>query len=161
MKILVISDTHRNIRNLLELMKLLKNIDRIIHLGDLVSDAQDIQSIFEKIPVDYVAGNCDFFEDNIPTDKILHLKEKKIMLTHGHNHGVKRSFDRLEKIILKEQVDVLLFGHTHAPCIEFFGNSILFNPGSISEPRSNSIPSYGILEIDDKGKFHATINYLK
>lgn len=161
MRLLVISDTHRNIRNFLSIMEKLKDIDGIIHLGDLVSDARDIQSIFENIPLYYIAGNCDFFEDNILTEKIIKIANKKIMLTHGHNHGVKRGYERLRKIIEKEELDALLFGHTHAPYIEYIENAVLFNPGSISEPRTTRFPSYGILEIDDKSQLHATIMYLK
>lgn len=161
MKILVLSDTHRSIRNVMSLLSDMKDVDRIIHLGDLVRDAQDLESIYDKIPVEYVAGNCDFFEGDIPKEKIIQLHGKRIFMTHGHIYNVKRTYEDIVNQFSEKKVDVVLFGHTHVPYLHYIGEGILMNPGSINEPRDGGKPSYGILEIDEKGKVHATLNQLK
>ncbi|PKM94064.1 MAG: metallophosphoesterase [Firmicutes bacterium HGW-Firmicutes-1] len=161
MKILVISDTHRHIRNVIDLVTKITDVDRIIHLGDLVADAQDIESIYGRIPIDYVSGNCDFYETIAPKEKIISLLGKKILITHGHYYGVKSGYKEIGSVALQKQVDAVLFGHTHVPYIGYVEDVILMNPGSISEPRRSMKPSYGILEIDDKGVLHATLNTIK
>ncbi|PKM50921.1 MAG: hypothetical protein CVV02_09400 [Firmicutes bacterium HGW-Firmicutes-7] len=161
MKILVISDTHRHIRNVIDLMSKITDVDRIIHLGDLVADAQDIESIYGKIPIDYVSGNCDFYETNAPKEKVISLFGKNILLTHGHYYDVKSGYKEIGLIAMQKQVDAVLFGHTHVPYIGYVNDLVLMNPGSISEPRRGRMPSYGLLEIDDQGRLHPTINAIK
>lgn len=161
MKILVLSDTHRSLRNVIHIMSELTDVDRIIHLGDLVRDAQDLESIYNNIPIDYVAGNCDFFEGNIPKEKIIEVRGKRILLTHGHTYNVKYTYEDIIRLFQFKKVDVVLFGHSHIQHLQYIGEGILMNPGSISEPREGRKPSYGIIEIDDKGKVHATLNQLK
>lgn len=161
MKILVLSDTHRSIRNVINLMSEMTDVDKIIHLGDLVRDAQDLKSIYNNISVEYIAGNCDFFEGNIPKEKIMLIHGKKILITHGHVYNVKRSYEEITNLFYSKHVDVVLFGHSHIPYLHYVGDGVLMNPGSISEPRDGRMPSYGIIEIDEKGKVHATLNQLK
>ena len=58
-------------------------------------------------------------------------------------------------------VDIVMFGHTHKPIIKKSGGVIAVNPGSISYPRQEGRkPSYIIMEIDEKGELHFTINFL-
>lgn len=161
MKILVISDTHRHIKNVMKLLTVVTDIDRIIHLGDVVGDAQDLESIYSTIPIDYIAGNCDFYEYDVPKEKIVQLMGNKIFLTHGHAYDVKRDYDKIASVALEKQVDAVLFGHTHAAYCGYANDIVMMNPGSISQPRDGKMPSYGILEIDLKGKIHASLNQLK
>lgn len=161
MKILVVSDTHRHIQNVLKLMSDITDVDRIVHLGDVVGDAEDIESIYTNIPIDYIAGNCDFYETDVLREKILDLCGKKILITHGHLYDVKRGYDKIMQTSLEKNVDAVLFGHTHMPYIGHCKDVILMNPGSISEPRLGRLPSYGLLEIDDKSVIHVTLGQLK
>ncbi len=161
MKILVISDTHQHIQNVIKLMDIITDVDRIIHLGDVVGDAEDLESIYPKIPIDYVAGNCDFYELTVPKEKILKLMGKKILITHGHAYDVKRGYETIARRALSKEVDAVLFGHSHVPYIGYVKDIVLMNPGSISQPRDGKMPSYAVLEIDEKGKIHVTLNQLK
>ena len=48
----------------------------------------------------------------------------------------------------REQPDICVFGHTHQPRAEWFGKTLLFNPGSAG-PRRFKLPrAVGILDID-------------
>lgn len=151
MKILIISDTHGHIGNALKLIKEIKNLDRIIHLGDLEKDAEDLDHLC-RIPIDYVAGNCDYCT-NAPYDKVISFYGVKIMLTHGHMYKVKWEERTILREARKRQVDIVLFGHTHVAYHKQHGHITLFNPGSLSLPRDGKRPSYGLLEIAEDGKF--------
>ncbi|GHU33402.1 hypothetical protein FACS1894166_08770 [Bacilli bacterium] len=51
----------------------------------------------------------------------------------------------------EENVDVVIFGHSHTPYIDDRHKPYLFNPGSIALPRNNEFQkSYGIIEIENK-----------
>lgn len=157
MKILVISDTHKNISNVIKVMNNIQHIDRIIHLGDNIIDAEDIESIY-NIPIDYVAGNCDFYLDNYPIEKIINLYNNRIYITHGHLHKVKWEYDTIFAAGKEKNVNVVLFGHTHKSFLSYNEDIIIMNPGSISQPRGDKTPTFGILDIDSKGKIHPTIH---
>jgi len=150
MKILVISDTHGDIKKAEEVIKKNKdNIDLIIHLGDYFRDAQKLSSIFPDIPIEYIYGNSDFLIDNVPAEKVLEYNGKKILMTHGHRYSVKWDYSKLEKKAEEMDLDMLLFGHTHVADVMEKQGRYFVNPGSISDPRSDSSESYAIIEIKD------------
>ncbi len=61
----------------------------------------------------------------------------------------------------KKGVNIILFGHTHVGMEKNVRGITLFNPGSITLPRDGKGPSYGVLEIEEDGKFHLTIKNLR
>lgn len=159
-KILVISDTHRKINHVIDLIGQISDLNHIIHLGDVVEDAQDLIAIYD-VPFDYVAGNCDFYNRTAPLSKIVEICGKKIYITHGHQENVKHSLGNLAYIAESQNFDVILFGHTHQPILTYHKDTIILNPGSISEPRNLKFPSYAIIQIDSEARIHATLNDLK
>lgn len=161
MKILVIGDTHRRIEHVVDLIYDLKDIDRIIHLGDLVGDARFLEETLPNIPIDYIRGNCDFLDFDVPEEKVVLISGKRIWFTHGHDYDVKRTYHRICEKAEINKADIALFGHTHASYIGHHENLLLMNPGSISEPRDQYMPSFGIIEINEKGEIHPTINRIK
>ena len=68
--------------------------------------------------------------------------------------------------ILKQEArargaQIVLFGHTHRPVIDYTDDVIAVNPGSISYPRQEGHrPSFVMMELDRFGDAHFTINYL-
>jgi uncharacterized protein len=159
MKILVLSDTHGEIDKAVEAIEKNRDIDLIIHLGDYFRDAQKLESMFPKIPVEYIYGNSDFMIGDVPAEKMLDIKGKRIFITHGHRYSVKWDYNRLHKKAEESNADVLLFGHTHiAELIEEKGY-LLINPGSISEPRSEDNESYAVIEIDE-GRIRSRLVYV-
>ena len=156
-KILVVSDTHRKIGPLIDLIGQIKDLNHIFHLGDLVRDAEDIEAI-TNIPIDYVAGNCDFYESQLASKKVVLIKGKRFFLSHGHDLGVKHSLENLRALARDEKYDGVFFGHTHTPFLEYEADTLILNPGSLSEPRNSSSPSYAIIQIDDKACIYATLS---
>ena len=144
-RIIVFSDTHKNIEPCIKLIENIKDIDMIIHAGDHWSDARELEGIFPDIPVKYVKGNCDFAL--APLEELIETEGKKIFVTHGHLYDVKLQPDRYDTI--KERgielgADVVVFGHTHIPYNINLGNITLLNPGSVKYTRN-----FGIIEIEN------------
>lgn len=154
MKILILSDTHHQVIECRELIRSLGKIDLIIHAGDCTSDAKDLQREFPHIPIQYVKGNNDFF-DNEPTDLTFTVHNKKIFVTHGHTYGVKYGLDRLYNKAKFEDYDLIVFGHTHSPMTEFVGKCTIINPGTMGYyPKT-----YAIAEILDDTIYTSILEY--
>jgi len=147
---LVLSDTHGDSYTVKKTIEKYPQIAGVIHLGDYYRDAQNIKLHYHELDVIMVPGNCDFIYD-IPSDKILEIEGKRILLTHGHSYNVKSGIELLERKAIKENIDLVLFGHTHCPLHEYRSNITFVNPGSISYPRGFHTPTYGLLEISKKG----------
>jgi predicted phosphodiesterase len=47
----------------------------------------------------------------------------------------------------REQPDICIFGHTHRPKLEWFGKTLLFNPGSAGPKRFSLPRGIGLLTI--------------
>ena len=86
--------------------------DQIIHLGDIMDDAEKIARAYPKLPVCRVPGNCDGWTTAVPKKQIV-LGGASILLAHGHQWGVKQSYDRAIADARAVHADLLLFGHTH------------------------------------------------
>jgi putative phosphoesterase len=149
MKILVLSDTHGDTCKAEKAINSNKGVDLIIHLGDYFRDAQKLSALFPTIPIEYIYGNSDFMIDNVPAEKIIEVCGKRIFITHGHRYSVKWDYERLISKAEEQNADILLFGHTHIPELVINDRFYLLNPGSTSDPRSNSKESYAIIEIDN------------
>lgn len=148
MRILVISDTHRGTSRLIGLMhEFSKRVEAVIHLGDNVEDIDFIKKNY-RLPVYVVAGNCDY-GSSAPHECVLTIEGKKIFITHGHYYDVKYNEDVVTNRAVELGVDACLFGHTHIPYVQIHNSIVIMNPGSLSEPRGGSKPSYGILKIEN------------
>ncbi|WCK56822.1 metallophosphoesterase [Aneurinibacillus sp. Ricciae_BoGa-3] len=150
MRIGVVSDTHMPSRaNGIpkELAEGLKGVDLIVHAGDWV--APDVADLLEEIaPVEGVSGNNDGEEirARFGRKKILQLAGFKIGVVHGD--GSKWTTEkRAREAFRNETVDIIIFGHSHAPYREEVEGALLFNPGSPTDKRRQPLFSYGILEL--------------
>ena len=146
----VLSDTHipKAALDLPEAVyKELKNIDLILHAGDLIE-----QSVLEKLekiaPTHAVHGNMDTHElkSCLPQKDIIKINGFRIGLIHGYGPPTK-----LVGAISKEftRVDAIVFGHSHTPVNEVIGKTLFFNPGTPTDKVFAAYNSFGILEIGD------------
>ncbi|MBC8060371.1 MAG: metallophosphoesterase [Clostridiaceae bacterium] len=142
----IISDTHKDITYIRKAMDKLKAMDLIIHLGDNVEDVKEIGRSF-KGEIISVRGNCDF-SNKIPSERILVLEGKKLLITHGHKYSVKDNLLKLHYRALELGVDLVLYGHTHVSKIDFEDGIFFVNPGSTTFPKNglNSVASIVISE---------------
>ncbi|HAE42279.1 MAG TPA: metallophosphoesterase [Clostridiales bacterium] len=145
MKLIIVSDTHLRVERLIHRISEIENVDMILHLGDMVRDANTIAKRLGKKVIE-VKGNCDMTGDKIPITRQLIWQNKKILMTHGHEYNVKTSLNRLFYKALESQPDIVLFGHTHMPMQETLGGILFLNPGSATYPREFRMPSFGVLD---------------
>lgn len=159
MRILVVSDTHRQNGNLCKVLAKVGKIDRLIHLGDAEGSEDYIREI-AGCPVEIIAGNNDFFS-RLPKEEEIQIGAYRVLLTHGHYYNVSFTLERLRMEAMERGMQVAMFGHTHRPVIDQSSAVTLINPGSLSYPRQDGRrPSYIIMELDREGAAHYTINYL-
>ena len=153
MKYIVLSDSHGYINNAIDVLERFKDeAEGFIHLGDCCTDAEYLHSKFSHMRWYSVAGNNDY-GGQAPAKAIAHIGGKKIVMVHGHKQRVSYGVMTLSYLGMEEGADAVLFGHTHRPFIEYEGNTALFNPGSISLPRSTDKPTFGIMNIGENIRF--------
>lgn len=144
----VLGDSHQQIEEIDKCIKRLKNVNLIIHTGDMVNDCNYIANKL-NIPTIGVLGNCDPYGDG--KDEILYeVNNIKIFICHGHRYGVKRSLDKLVKRGKVLGANIVIFGHTHIPIYKESEGMHILNPGSIAFPRGFSKKSIGIIEISER-----------
>jgi len=146
LRIGVLSDTHRKLDLARKALKDIGKLDLLLHAGDHYQDALTLGKEF-NVPVKAVVGNCDFFS-NKPSEEVLQLGKYKLLLTHGHQYGVKRGLQNIYYRGLETGVDIIVFGHTHTPVHIIHEGMHILNPGSIGLPRGNSGPSYALITIE-------------
>lgn len=160
MKILVISDTHRNLDNLELVLEKEKPIDLLLHLGDAEGQEDYIEAMAE-CPVEVVAGNNDFYT-KLPGERIFNIGKYKVMMTHGHYYYVNGGTSHIYRAAVEKGIDIAMFGHTHRPLIKEDEQVIMLNPGSISYPRQEGRrPSYIIMDLDEEGNVHISLEFLQ
>lgn len=144
LKILVLSDSHRTMRYMIQAVEE-EQPDHVIHLGDHCSDAEALSRQFQMLPVMCIRGNCDL--DPTCREQILtEFGGVRILSAHGHRYGVKSGLLRYALAAKESLAEIALFGHTHQAFCEEYEGITLLNPGSCGYGR----PSYGIIEIHDQ-----------
>jgi len=147
MKIGVISDTHlKNIPPDLgeRLDKHFKDVDMILHAGDIVESG--VLDFFADKNLKLVAGNMDSWDikQSAPAKLVIPIDGYRVGLIHGGGSPA-----GIEDRIVKEfnNIDILIYGHTHNAA-SFTRNGVLFfNPGSPTDKRFAPNNTIGILEI--------------
>ncbi|MBQ3040427.1 MAG: YfcE family phosphodiesterase [Clostridia bacterium] len=146
MKILVFSDSHGNFKAINDALELHHGeADLVIFLGDGARDISLIEEKYPSLAIFKVKGNCDFMCEH-PTKSILNLDGVRILVTHGHEYDVKYSLNKIMYTGFENELDAVLFGHTHQPLdtVERLNERSLrlFNPGSIGMGKT-----YGVIDI--------------
>lgn len=159
MKVLIVSDTHKCNGNFYKVLGEQKP-DLVIHCGDAEGSEDELEAAAD-CPVRIVLGNNDFFS-HLPRELTLDIGPYKVWVVHGHNYYVSMGNERLKREALDRGFDIVLYGHTHRPVVDAEGDVIAVNPGSLSYPRQEGHrPSYAIMELDEHGKAHFKIHFLK
>lgn len=149
MKILLVSDTHGRDDRLEEALEIEKP-DFLCHMGD-IEGSEDYIRALANCPIAMVSGNNDFYTDLNP-EVTFELQGFRIFMTHGHYYYVSMGTDRLKSAGRRNGADIVLFGHTHRPVLEFEKDIIVANPGSLTYPRQEKRrPSYMVMYLE-KGK---------
>ena len=164
MKILIVSDTHGRLNNFESVIKAVSPIDYLIHCGDVGYDPEDLERVRELAgcPCSIVQGNNDIGL-GLPEEEELAIAGRRILIVHGHRHGLYRGYETLREIARERHCDVAMFGHTHVPVIDKEDPAVtVINPGSLTFPRQpGRRPSYIVMSTDRRGEVMYTLNYLE
>jgi len=149
-KILVISDTHipeRAQKLPTQFTKQVSPDDIIVHAGDF-TNLEVLQELQKLGKVYAVWGNMDEgrVKKVLPEIETFEVEGKKVGIYHGYGAP-----DNLEKKVydkVNQNLDVIVFGHSHTPYNQKLEGCLMFNPGSLSGNKNTGLPSYGTLNID-------------
>lgn len=165
--VLIVSDTHGKLSRLNELIEYRQGllgdgeVLTLIYLGDGLSDLFSCRQ-YDNIIVHAVRGNCDALDrfspygEEIPLYRVVNIGKFKVFIAHGHTLSVKSTRDELCREASRLCADIALFGHTHAPCLEYIKKGsirgverdiAIFNPGSLGDYEG----SFGNLSVADNG----------
>lgn len=147
MRILVVSDTHGDLRTLMKAVNAQPSAEIIVHCGDGDEQVQYLKDTIKDKMIVGVRGNCDWCS-NLLSKEILSVCGKKIFITHGHLYNAKVGMYNIMCAAREEKADVLLFGHTHNAMTYYEDGLYVMNPGSCS----GYMASYGYIDITDKGE---------
>jgi len=154
MRIGVLSDTHipRACPELpAEVLEAFRGADLILHAGDLV-EVKVLHDLEKLAKTTAVYGNMDE-----PAVRRL-LGEKEIIKVNGfaigliHGYGPTANLMNYVKSEFKDQVDVIVFGHSHVPVNETKNGILFFNAGSPTDKVFAKYNSYGILTVTNEIK---------
>jgi hypothetical protein len=159
MKLGIVSDTHGFFDRRLE--DLLAGVGAILHAGDV--GAQEVLDELGKIaPLRAVRGNTDPASLGLPPKvtsayegvqvEILHQLaavqadvEKWAKQSQAGESGTRRRGLFLQSFAPRTRV--VIFGHSHQPCLATLAGRLFFNPGSAGRQRFSLPRSCGLLEV--------------
>jgi len=150
----VISDTHMFSRGKAlpkALAEGLAGVDLLLHAGDFTDPA--VIPLLEAIaPIEAVAGNNDGADiiNRFGYRKIVEVSGFRIGLVHGHQGPGRSTEWKAFHSFRDEEVDAVVFGHSHQPHYEIIDGILLFNPGSPTDKRFQPKYSYGIIELGER-----------
>jgi hypothetical protein len=146
MKIGVISDTHNFFDP--RIARLFRGVEHILHAGDI--GLPGILLELEQIaPVTAVSGNTDDAGFHYRDTQLVELDGRKFLVHHIVDP--QRLTDALRAMVAREKPEVVVFGHTHKPFCERFGETLYFNPGYAGKSRFGMERSVALLHCDEKG----------
>lgn len=149
MRIVVISDSHRNYRVVEKIISEQKSARHIFFLGDVIGDVEDLSYEYTDKVFHIVSGNCDF-GSFYPNSDIAKIGDIGIFYTHGNAFSVKGTTAHLAAAAKARNCKIALYGHTHIPHISYEDGLYIVNPGSPSCSRQGP-NSYAVLDIEENG----------
>ena len=151
MKVLIVSDTHRQNENYFKIVEKERPLDLVIHCGD-VEGSEYLIGEAAGCNAHIVSGNNDFFSE-LPRELEVTIGNYRALITHGHVYHVAMGNERIKQEAKDRGCDLVFYGHTHKPVIDEDKEIIAINPGSVSYPRQEGrLPSYVIMHLKNGEK---------
>ncbi|GKV68538.1 phosphoesterase [Sporosarcina sp. NCCP-2716] len=152
MKIVITGDTHipgRGSKLPERLTAECRDADLIIHTGDFRSPAV-LDELEQFAEVCGVYGNIDGedIQARVPRRQLFEAGGLRIGLVHGHGEK-KTTEQRAVEAFAEDDVDVIVFGHSHIPVVKYFKGMMLLNPGSPTDKRKLPYYSFIVLTIGE------------
>ena len=133
-KLVVVSDTHRDVEGLKAVFRIEQPADYFLHLGDSELDEVYLEPFFS------IKGNCDHFV-NYRKTAIIETPFGNVFMIHNLNQMPKD-----KDFLTTNNIKVVLFGHTHKRYDKEIKGARYLNPGSLVYPRDGLKPSYLVIK---------------
>lgn len=145
----VISDTHGLLRE--EVKELFNGCALILHAGDVGRESvlEELRKIKDTVAV---RGNVDYWADSLKEREYVTVENKKILVLHN--------IADLKTDPAENDIDVVIYGHSHKAMIKNEKGVLYFNPGSAGPQRFRLPITAGLLRIEN-GNMEAEIIQLK
>ncbi len=163
MKIGVVSDTHGFFDP--RLKRSLAGVEAILHAGD-VGTVEVLAGLGEIAPVHAVRGNVDTSLPELPPSLSLTFDRLQLQLMHilpvaqceleawSQRTVSAAKASRRREMFMKsfdEWTGLVIFGHSHMPCLMNLGGRLFLNPGSAGKKRFSLPRCYALLEVGREG----------
>ena len=161
MRAIVLSDSHNDTASCERAIASVgeKNIDMIIHLGDIARDVDYLEMLYYPVKVVSVLGNNDFLRTG-DCEKVIQFDGHNIFICHGHTLSVNYGTEKLETIARQKGCKAALYGHTHHAVLKKADDGLMIlNPGSTSRPRGGKA-SFAVLETEGDKLSAAIIDWI-
>lgn len=143
MRIGVLADTHAISFEEVprKIVAALSTVDLIIHAGDFTT-TETLNGLKQLGEVKAVQGNMDSSEikSTLPVKEIIEAKNKRIGIIHGS--GPPWGIEQRVREMFDQQVDIIVYGHSHEPQNKVIDGILFFNPGKATS-------SFGFLTIEE------------
>lgn len=160
MKAVVVSDSHGRFGEIQRIIERETPFEMFLHAGDVQGEIGCIEE-WAGCPVYAVRGNCDW-SGGYPQEQVVSFGSERIFLTHGHRYGVRAGIQEFALAAANAGATIGVFGHTHIPLSEERYGVLLFNPGSVTQPRQkDGRPTYLVLEKEPGQSLHWEFKYLE
>ncbi|MFW9950374.1 MAG: YfcE family phosphodiesterase [Candidatus Thorarchaeota archaeon] len=154
-RIIIIGDTHVSYFQEIpkQIIEYCKDANWIIHVGDYISE--DVLRGFQTLKKNFftgVYGNSDplIIRNCLKPKEVIQISNLRIGITHPYFGGPDSSFEtKIFKLFVQENLNVIIFGHTHDPRIFIKNRIMLINPGKgyLDNQSINPKASIALLEI--------------
>ena len=140
----VISDTHGRFDP--EVVEVFQGVDHILHAGD-IGDETVVDELRKLAPVTAAAGNVDRYPiaARYPKTQIVEIDHRVMLVTH-----IRPSPATVAKHLRGRRPDVIVFGHSHRPAVEWDDGVLLLNPGSAGQSRFGLPRTVALFEVADE-----------
>ena len=163
MKIIAVSDTHGNVKDLRDaVQQALEGIapDIWIHCGDGARDMDAVEPLLLEANPDMrlyrVPGNWDPSLQQLPAVELFEAEGVRMIVAHGHTLNVKYQYEELLCQAQSLGAKVAFFGHTHSPFLENSRGVYLINPGAVCQ-RLEGNTAYAQVTVSPEGKLRADL----
>lgn len=155
MKLLVVSDNHREEKILTEIVQKMRDqVDLMIHCGDSeLAPNREPMSNFKA-----VKGNNDYGL-SYPNELVINAGQEQLYITHGHLQRVNFSLTPLMLTGQEKGASIVSYGHTHQLGAVYDHQMLIINPGSISFPRGEYAKFGGTFAIIDAQPERFIVDY--
>ena len=142
MKIILLSDNHRDTDSIRYIAKKYADLPYRVHCGDSCLMPQQLEGFT------VVRGNMDWYEE-YPLDRILEIEGHRIYVLHGHTvfPSYRPDLETLAIYAKAMDCDTVFYGHTHL----YFDGTVdgirMLNPGSVYRNRDMSESCFMEVEI--------------